>query len=134
MPAPRAKPRPLLTSDSRYDRSAIMSAAWAFARAALASSRPVRGYTPPPPPTLRQVFAAGLRRAWDLARGHRACAEHHAAVEAETVRRATLPAIERDVLALRDARAIAPMLDSTRVMVAELAAINAHAATLGVTL
>jgi hypothetical protein len=126
--------QPLLTPAGRFDRSAIMRQAWAFARAALVSSRPIRGYTPSPPPTLRQAFADGLRRAWDLARGHRACAEHRVAVEAETARRAILPAIERDVLALHDARAIAPMLDSTRAMVAELVAINAQAAALGVTL
>ena len=72
MSSTRAPQRPLLTTDGRYDRSAITSTAWAFARAALVPARPIRGYTPPPLPTLRQAFAAGMRRAWDLARGQRA--------------------------------------------------------------
>ncbi len=134
MPSSRAKPRPLLTLDGRYDRSAIMSAAWAMAQAALVPARPIRSYTPPPLPTLREAFADGLRRAWDLARGHRACIEHHAAAVAETTRRGTLPAVEREILALRDAHAIAPMIDSTRRMVADLVAIEARAAALGVRL
>ena len=67
MPTPRAAPRPLVTGDGRYDRSAITSAAWAFARAALIPVRLIRGYTPPPLPTFRQAPAApdlpsGLRR------------------------------------------------------------------------
>ena len=134
MPTPRASAHPLLTCDGRYDRSAITSAAWAMARAALVPARPIRGYTPPPLPTLRQAFAAGMRRAWDLARGQRACIEHHAVATAETTRRSTLPAVEREVLNLRDAHAIAPMTDSTRRMVADLVAIDARAATLGVRL
>ena len=134
MPTPRASARPLLTCDGRYDRSAITSAAWAMARAALVPARPIRGYVPPPLPTLRQAFAAGMRRAWDLARGQRACHRHRIAAAAETTRRSTLPAVEREVLNLRDARAIAPMHDSTRRMVADLVAIDARAATLGVSL
>ena len=134
MPTSRASTRPLLTTDGRYDRSAITSAAWAFARAALVPPRPIRGYVPPPLPTLRQAFAAGMRRAWDLARGQRACHQHHAAAMAETARRSALPAFEREVLALRDARALAPMLDSDRAMVAEMSAINARAAALGAAL
>ena len=124
-------PLRLLTPAGRFDRSAIMSAAWAMARAAVAPGRPVRGYTPPPPPALRDAFAAGLRRAWDLARGQRASAEHRAA---ETVRRATVPA---DVLVVEDlleARTAALMIDSTRRMLAELAAIDAQAAALGIRL
>ena len=124
----------LLTAAGRFDRSAIMHQAWAFARAALVPPRPIRGFTPAPRPPLREAFADGLRRAWDLARGQRACIEHRAAAEAETARRAILPAVEREILALRDARAIASMTDSTRRMVAELAAINSRAAALGVTL
>ena len=134
MPTPRAKPRPLLTADGRYDRSAITSAAWVMARAALVPPRPIRGYTPPPLPTLREAFAAGMRRAWDLARGQRACLQHHATAAAETARRAVLPAVEREVLNLRDARAIAPMTDSTRAMVVDLVAIDARALALGVSL
>lgn len=124
----------LLTPAGRFDRSAIMRQAWAFARAALVPPRPIRGFTPAPRPTLREAFADGLRRAWDLARGQRACAEHRAATEAEMVRRSDLPAVEREILGLRDARALAPMLDSDRAMVAELAAISARAAALGVRL
>ena len=129
-----ASPQPLLSPSARFDRSAITSAAWAFARAAVTPGRPIRGYTPPPPPTLRQAFAAGMRRAWDLARGERANAEHRAAMVAEDARRATLSSVEREVLALRDARALATMIDSTRRMVAELAAIDARAAALGIRL
>lgn len=124
----------LFTTSKTYDRSAIMSAAWAMARAAVAPGRPIRGYTPPPPPSLRDAFAAGLRRAWDLARGQRACIEHSAVMAVEDARRAALPAVEREILALREARALAPMTDSTRRMVAELAAIDAQAATMGIRL
>ena len=134
MPTSRANPRPLLTCDGRYDRSAITSAAWAFARAALILPRPIRGYTPPPLPTLRQAFAAGMRRTWDLARGQRACHQHHVATMAEAARRSAMPAVQREVLNLRDARAIAPMTDSTRRMVADLVAIDARALALGVQL
>ena len=124
----------LLTPAGRFDRSAIMRQAWAAARAALVPPRPIRGFTPAPRPTLREAFKEALRRAWDLARGQRACAEHHVATEAETARRSALPAVEREVLALRDARALAPMTDSTRRMVADLVAIDARAAALGVSL
>ena len=134
MPIPRAAARPLLTCDGRYDRSAITSTAWAFARAALVPARPIRGYVPPPLPTLRQALAAGMRRTWDLARGQRACHQHHAVAMAEAARRSALPAIEREVLGLRAARAIALMTDSTRRMVADLVAIDARAAALGVVL
>ena len=124
----------LLTPAGSYDLSAIMRRAWASARAALVPPRPIRGFTPAPRPTLREAFAAGLRRAWDLARGQRACHQHHTAAMAEASRRSALPAIEREVLNLRDARAIAPMHDSTRRMVADLVAIDARAAALGVSL
>ena len=124
----------LLTPAGSYDLSAIMRQAWAAARAALVPPRPIRGFTPAPRPTLREAFKEALRRAWDLARGQRACIEHHAVATAETTRRSTLPAVEREVLNLRDARAIAPMTDSTRRMVADLVAIDARAAALGVPL
>ena len=134
MPTPRAIQRPLLTPAGSYDLSAIMRQAWAAARAALVPPRPIRGFTPALRPTLREAFKEALRRAWDLARGQRACIEHHAVATAETTRRSSLPAIEREVLNLRDARAIAPMLDSDRALVAELVAIDARAAALGVSL
>jgi hypothetical protein len=124
----------LLTPAGRFDRSAIMHQAWVAARAALVPPRPIRGFIPAPRPTLREAFREALRRAWDLARGQRACHRHHAATVVETARRAVLPSVEREVLALRDARAIAPMLDSTRAMVADLVAIDARALALGVTL
>jgi hypothetical protein len=127
-------PLSLLTPAGRFDRSAIMHQAWATARAALVPPRPIRGFTPAPRPTLREAFKEALRRAWDLARGQRACHQHRAATMSETVRRSALPAIEREVLALRDARAIAPMTDSTRAMVADLVAIDARALALGVRL
>ena len=47
----------LLDPAGRFDRPAIMRTAWAMARAVVAPGRPVRGYTPPPPPTLRDAFA-----------------------------------------------------------------------------
>jgi hypothetical protein len=75
-----------------------------------------------------------MRRAWDLARGQRACLRHRLAATAETARRSSLPVIEREVMDLRDARAIAPMTDSTRAMVADLVAIDARALALGVRL
>ena len=134
MSTTRAAPRPLLTSAGSYDLSAIMCQAWALARAALVPPRPIRGFTPAPRPTLREAFKDALRRTWDLARGQRACIEHHAATVAEVARRSALPAVEREVLALRDARAIAPMTDSTRAMVADLVAIDARALALGVRL
>ena len=124
----------LLSPAGRYDRSAIMRQAWAAARAALVPPRPIRGFTPAPRPTLREAFKEALRRAWDLARGQRACFHHHLATAAEDARRSALPAVEREVLALRDARAIAPMTDSTRAMVVDLVAIDARALALGVRL
>ena len=124
----------LLTPAGSYDLSAIMRRAWASTRAALVPPRPIRGFTPEPRPTLREAFKEALRRAWDMARGQRACHRHHAATEVETARRAVLPSVEREVLALRDARALAPMTDSTRRMVADLVAIDARAAALGVRL
>jgi hypothetical protein len=42
MPTLRAKPRPLLRDNGFYDRSAIMSASWAMARAALVPARSIR--------------------------------------------------------------------------------------------
>ena len=111
-----------------------MRRAWAAARAALVLPRPILGFIPAPRPTLREAFRDALRRTWDLARGQHACRQHHATTLAETARRTTLPAVEREVLNLRDARAIAPMHDSTRRMVADLVAIDARAATLGVRL
>ena len=131
---PHASPSSLLTPAGSYDLSAIMRQAWAAARAALVPPRPIRGFTPAPRPTLREAFKEALRRAWDLARGQRACHRHRLAAAAEDARRSALPAVEREVLALRDARAIAPMLDSDRAMVAELSAISARAAALGVAL
>ena len=84
----------LLTPVGRFDRSAIMRQAWAAARAALVPPRPIRGFTPAPRPTLREAFADALRRAWDLARGQRACIDYRAVAEAETVRRSALPDVE----------------------------------------
>ena len=134
MPTVSATPRSLLTPAGSYDLSAIMRQAWASARAALVPPRPIRGFTPAPRPTLREAFKEALRRAWDLARGQRACHQHRAAAVAETARRSALPDVEREVLNLRDARAIAPMTDSTRRMVADLVVIDARALALGVTL
>ena len=127
-------PLSLFSPARRFDRSAIMCQAWAFARAALVPPRPFRGFTPAPRPTLRETFADALRRTWDLARGQRACLEHRAVAEAEGGCRSALPDVERQVLALRDAYAIAPMTNSIRSMMVDLVAIEARAAALGVSL
>lgn len=134
MSTTRTTPLRLLTPAGRFDRSAIMGAAWAMARAAVAPGHPIRGYTPPPPPSLRDAFAAGLRRAWDLARGQRASAEHRAMMVLEDTRRAALPAREAAHADLLEARTAALMIDCTRRMVVELAAIEVQAAALGIRL
>jgi hypothetical protein len=76
--AAHATPSSLLTPAGSYDLSAIVRRAWAFAHAAVVPTRPIRGFTPAPRPTLREAFKEALRRAWNLARGQRACIEHHA--------------------------------------------------------
>jgi hypothetical protein len=123
-----------LNPDHSFNRASIMRQAWAAARAALVPPRPIRGFTPAPRPTLREAFKEALRRAWDLARGQRACQQHKVTTVAETARRSALPAVEREVLNLREARAIAPMTDSTLRMVADLVAIDVRAASLGIRL
>ena len=123
-----------LIASGTFDRSAIMRAAWAMARAAVAPGRSIRGYTSPPLPALRDAFADGLRRAWDLARGQRAGAEHLAMMVLEDARRAALSAHEAAHAQLLEARTAALMIDSDRRMVAELAAIDAQAAALRIRL
>ncbi len=86
-----------LTLSGAFDRSAIMSAAWASARAMIIPPRPIRGFKPTPRPTLRAAFKQALRRIWDLARGHRACELARAERVTQTVTIAALPAAERAV-------------------------------------
>ena len=123
-----------LNSDLTFNRAAIMSAAWASARVAVARNQAAKRDKWWMPLTLRQAFADALRRVWDLAKGHRASIAHFAAAKAEDSRRSALPVTEREALNLRDARAIAPMTDSTRRMVADIVAIDVRAASLGLRL
>lgn len=117
-----------LNDDLSFNLKAIMEAAWASARQAIQPRRPMKGYTPKASPSLRQAFKDALRRIWDLAKGHKASREHFIAAMAAD--RTMLPA-ERQAASLREARVCALMSDSTRRMVAELSAINARAASLG---
>ena len=120
-----------INANGTFNLRAIMSAAWASARQAIQPPRPMRGYTPRPRPTLRAAFKAALRRIWDLARGHKASQEHFAAAVAADK---SMSPMECRTIALREARVSALMIDSTRRMVAELSAIDARAAELGVSL
>ncbi len=122
----------LLTSDHAFDRAAIMRTAWACARHAVVRNEAARRDRWWLPLSLREAFADALRRQWDLARGYRACELHRIAQAAENARRATLPAREREILMLLDARAEAPMIDSTTQMLRSLAAIDAQLAGLQV--
>ena len=116
-----------INSDCTFNRSAIMSAAWASARAMIVPPRPIRGFKPMPRPTLRAAFKQALRRIWDLARGELACARHRVEMDA-------LSAPERIVVALRQDFLCASMIDSLPAMIAEQVAVQARAAALGVSL
>ena len=122
----------LLTSDHHFDRGAIMRTAWASARYAVARNEAARRDRWWMPLTLREAFADALRRQWDLARGHRACELHRVAQAAEAQRRVTLSAAERCLAELREARMLAEHIDSTREMIATVAAIDIHIASLQV--
>lgn len=122
----------LLTTDNHFDRAAIMRTAWACARHAVTRNEAARRDRWWMPLTLREAFAAALRRQWDLARGHRACELHRIAQAAEAKRRVTLPAAERRVVELTEARMLAVHIDSTREMLATVSAIDAQLASLQV--
>ena len=112
-----------------------MRAAWSQARADLARHERCRklvsfdiGTL-----TLRQAFAAALRRQWNIAKGVRATRLWQIERDAEAKRRQTLPPREATILNLQDARFVANMIDSTSRMLAEVAAIDAQIASLRVT-
>ena len=125
-------PSSLLTPDLAFDRAAILRTAWACARYAVACNEAACRNKWWMPLTLREAFASALRRQWDLARGHRACELHRLAQAAEAKRRVTLPAIQRRVVELTEARMFATHIDSTCEMLATLSAIDAQLASLQV--
>ena len=109
-----------------------MSTAWASARHAVARNEAAHRDRWWMPLTLRKAFADALRRQWDLARGYRACELHRAAQAVETKRIAALPAAERRIVELREARMFAEHVDATREMLATVSAIDAQLASLQV--
>lgn len=102
-----------LISSGRYNRAAIMRAAWLAARAAVAAAAsapaPFRRIT-----TARAEFAQCLVRTWQAAKSERDfalwSAQQIAAAPAEQVRRAALPAAARSVEDARAALALAELL------------------------
>ncbi len=116
----RSAPRPsLITAAGRFDLEAIMRFAHAEARANVARAA-ARG-------VVRRYVAAlkiAMADAWETARAQRYCFQRDAAM-------AALPASHAAILAERTA---ALMIDSDRRMVAELAAIDARAAAMGLRL
>ena len=116
----RSAPRPhLLTADGRYDGRPIMALAHELARSDVADATR-QGWARPYKIALRDALAS----VWITARTQRDCAARDAAL-------AALPAPHAAILAERTA---ALMIDSTRRMVVELAAIDARAAAMGVRL
>ena len=126
------KPRPVPTTAIPLNRSAILRAAWASARHAVACNEADRRDKWWMPLTLREAFADALRRQWDLARGHRACELHRIAQAAEAKRVADLPVVERRLVELTEARMLAVHIDSTTEMLRTLSAIDAQLAGLQV--
>ena len=124
----------LLTPNHHFDRSAILTAAWASARHAVTHNEAARRDKWWSPLGLREAFRDALRRQWDLAKGHRACKLHRIAQAAEAQRRAALPAIERRVADLTEARMFAVHIDSTTEMLRTLSAIDARLADMQVSL
>ena len=122
----------LLTPDHHFDRAAIMRTVWASARHAVVRNEAARRDRWWMPLSLREAFADALRRQWDLAKGHRACELHRIAQTAEAQRRASLPATERSVADLTEARMFAVHIDSTTEMLRTLSAIDAQLAVLQV--
>ena len=116
----RTPPRPcLLTRAGRYNGRAIMRLAHSIARDDVADAGR-QGWT-----RLYKIALRGaLQSAWSTAQSQRWCFQRDAAA-------AALPAAHATIL---DERTAALMIDSTRRMVVELAAIDARAAALGVQL
>ena len=116
----RSAPRPhLLTAAGRFDAETIMRLAHSLAREDVADAAArgrVRRY--------KIALRDALTSVWITARAQRDCATRDAAV-------AALPTSHAAILAERTS---ALMIDSTRRMLAELAAIDARAAALGVRL
>ena len=120
MSSARTQPRPrLLTAAGRYNARAIMDLAHSIARDDLAGAAQ-QGWSRPYKIALRDA----LQSAWSTAQSQRWCFQRDAAV-------AVLPASHAAILA---ERTTALMIDSTRRMVVELAAIDARAAAIGVRL
>ena len=118
--SPRTAPRPLLlTAAGRFDRKAVMRLAHSIARDDV-SGAARQGWTRPYKIALRDALAS----VWITARTQRDCAVRDAAL-------AALPAPHAAILAERTAALI---IDSTRRMEVELAAIDARAAAMGVRL
>ncbi len=116
----RTAPRPLLlTAAGRFDREAIMRLAHSIAREDVTDAA-LQGWARPYKIALRDALSS----VWITARTQRDCAVRDAA-------RAALPAPHAVILAERTA---ALMIDSTRRMVVELAAIDARADAMGVRL
>ncbi len=116
----RTAPRPhLLTADGRYDGRAIMALAHELARDDVADAAR-QGWARPYKIALRDA----LRSAWITAQSQRFCFQRDASA-------AALPASHAAILAERTA---ALMIDSDRRMVAELSAIDARAAAMGIRL
>ena len=116
----RTAPRPLLlTAAGRFDREAIMRLAHSIARDDIADAAR-QGWTRRYKIALRDALAS----VWITARTQRDCAARDAAM-------AALPAPHAAILAERTA---ALMIDSTRRMAVELAAIDARAVAMGVRL
>ncbi len=114
----RTAPRPLLlTAAGRFDFEAIMRLAHSITRDDVAGAAQ-QGWSRPYKIALRDALSS----AWITARTQRDCAVRDAAL-------AALPAPHAAILAERTA---ALMIDSTRRMVVELAAIDARAAAMGV--
>ncbi len=116
----RTPPRPrLLLTDGSYNGRAIMALAHAEARANVARAAArgvVRRY--------KAALKCALTDVWSSAQSQRWCHRRDAAL-------AALPASHAAILAERTA---ALMIDSDRRMVAELAAIDARAAAMGLRL
>ena len=113
-------PPSLILADGRFDRRAIMRAAHAEAREKQASAI-ARGVAPWPY-ALRLKHA--LHHVWGDARVHAHCAREDA----------RLAAMSPEVASLIRERALALHIDSLLAMTAELAAIDARAAAVGVRL
>ena len=113
-------PRPhLLTVAGRCDAGAVMRLAHDLAREDVADAARrgrVRRY--------KVALRDGLRSAWSTAQTQRWCQERDGAL-------ATLPTFHAAILVERTS---ALMIDSTRRMVAELSAVDARAAAMGLRL